>query len=449
MVIDASDNIVVSGLEYYPDGSFVTKYDSNGNKLWDINISNSKIKIEDIATDRNENIYVAGEYADTVNFIGQQLISKGSDDMFLAKLDPAGNMIWIKSSGNVEADMLTSIAIDNYDNIYLTGAFFDSISFTTPTIISPGHDGFLAKVDTNGQFQLVKASSVITPAASVTGYDLTLDNNGNIFFLAAIDGSVKFDTTIISGSLSGQMLKFDTAGTFLWSVEITNGLYTGAWSLKATDDTIYVGKNLSSSKWLRKYNQSGTFLSQIPIGNYDAIFQSMESSVYISKYLGVNSYELRPVGCAAGASDYSVFPDHTGTQILAKNNIFYFAGEFYATEYVIGPDTLSSPSARSIYIAKYDGASLATNIPDISEGRLIVSPNPGTGIFQITYLPSTLEKLKLKVISSSGQTVYSEVIPPAGVMFSRTIDLSGYAKGVYTVEVTGSKKREVKKLVLN
>lgn len=55
------------------------------------------------ALDQNENVYAVGAFRDSIevgtNSGPVKLVSKGNEDMFIAKIDPDGGLIWIKQVG--------------------------------------------------------------------------------------------------------------------------------------------------------------------------------------------------------------------------------------------------------------------------------------------------------------------------------------------------------------
>ena len=77
-------------------------------------------------------------------------------------------------------------------------------------------------------------------------------------------------------------------------------------------------------------------------------------------------------------------------------------------------------------------------------------PNPSSDIVNLIY-PSSESGYKINILNALGQVVYSTVISAADARVDvnkRTIDLSGFAKGIYTVSFESKNVRVHKKLVL-
>ena len=78
------------------------------------------------------------------------------EDCFIQKLDVNGNFIWVKQlSGGLHIN-ITSIDVDIYENVYLTGSFRGNIKYIQDNKIvsywtngNNGSDIFLAKIDEN------------------------------------------------------------------------------------------------------------------------------------------------------------------------------------------------------------------------------------------------------------------------------------------------------------
>ena len=152
--VDNVDNVVVAGYfrgvvdfdpspavvsytainSYYSD-SFVCKFDSAGNFNW-VKVFGGPKHDECYAmkVDANANIYISGEFAETIDFDpGPGTFTLSSQSMYqgyLLKLDVGGNFIWVKPVK--EADSLSmgygvSIHEDVQGNMYFLGQYFRTV----------------------------------------------------------------------------------------------------------------------------------------------------------------------------------------------------------------------------------------------------------------------------------------------------------------------------------
>jgi uncharacterized delta-60 repeat protein/gliding motility-associated-like protein len=180
VVIDPSGNVLVTGnfqvtVDFDPGpgvynmapggGSsniFVLKLDPSGNFIWANQMGGpADDGGSDIATDADGNVYTTGGFYGTADFdpgAGTfNLVSAGDRDVFVSKLNAAGQHVWAKGFGGTLGDYGTAISTDPSTNVYLSGYFFGTSdvdpgtgSFTITS--AGGTDGFVSKLDPSGNF---------------------------------------------------------------------------------------------------------------------------------------------------------------------------------------------------------------------------------------------------------------------------------------------------------
>src|SRR5689334_9048239 len=73
-----------------------------------------------IATDASGNIYVAGWFQSPIITFGSiTLATHGVQDIFIAKYDKTGNVLWAQSFGGGGSDVAMSVTCDAANNVYL------------------------------------------------------------------------------------------------------------------------------------------------------------------------------------------------------------------------------------------------------------------------------------------------------------------------------------------
>ncbi len=108
-----------------------------------------------IAVDASGNVYTTGDFRGTADFdpgIGTFTLSSAGSDIFISKLDAAGNLVWAKAMGGTSSDGGNSIAVDASGHVYTTGRFGGTADFDpgvgTFTLTSAGSgDIFISKLD--------------------------------------------------------------------------------------------------------------------------------------------------------------------------------------------------------------------------------------------------------------------------------------------------------------
>ncbi len=161
------------------DNGFIGKIDSFGNWLWVNNIGGSNPAVcWDLDVDDGGNISITGTFEHSVNFGTISLSSYGSYDIFVAKLDTNGNWQWAKNGGSSDGDQGKGVSIDNLGNVYITGHYFETC-YLGPYTLShdQGEDWFVAKLDTNGNWEW--ASRMYGEHYDV-GEGIDVNDNGDI-----------------------------------------------------------------------------------------------------------------------------------------------------------------------------------------------------------------------------------------------------------------------------
>ncbi len=179
---------------------FVAKINSSGTQQWIKTLGGTASDISlGIKADHTGNVYVVGSYRNTdvnanavTDFNGVTLNGKTSasqPDAYVAKLDPTGSQLWIKTIGGLTTDNATAVAIDLSGNVYVTGNYGNSPSngatvtdFNGATLLGRSssflHDVYVAKLNSSGNQQWIKTMG---GEDIEIGYGVAADENGNVY----------------------------------------------------------------------------------------------------------------------------------------------------------------------------------------------------------------------------------------------------------------------------
>jgi len=165
---------------------FIAKYDAEGNLLWARTAGGSSRDMAyAVSTDAADNVLVAGKFRDAAAFGETQLDAVDDTDAFVAKYSPDGNLIWAVSLGSRDDDAAHGLATDGDGNALLIGSFYGEMTVGETTLISlGGRDIFVAAYAPDG-----------TPISAQSGGGPG-DDNG--FGIAAASGGEAY----ITGSMS-------------------------------------------------------------------------------------------------------------------------------------------------------------------------------------------------------------------------------------------------------
>lgn len=275
-----------SGIPSRDSNGFITKINADGSAfIFSTYLSSGNRRethAKDIAVDSSGNVYITGTtqggmpvvnaIQDTCNWCGK-LYYGGGRDVFVTKLDSTGtNVLFSTYLGGDSADTGYAIAVDNSENIYITGDThspyvlwdsgaqdkpFPSTGPIPPMTVScndkaaNGYSAFAAKIDSS--YNLVYSTCLEIEAKS-TGRGIVADSAGNAYITGETRTSVDFPIVDpIQGVISGQRDAFVTVinsdgSGFLFSD------YLGGWlddygygiTLDEVGDLYIAGRTVSS-----------------------------------------------------------------------------------------------------------------------------------------------------------------------------------------------------------
>jgi len=130
------------------------------------------------------------------------LISTGGIDIFVSKLDALGNFVWAKQMGGTRNDLGLSIALDAVGNVYTTGFFYETADFdpgATFNLISAGsNDIFVSKLDAGGSFVCVEQMG---GAGADLARSIAIDASGNVYTTGYFRDTADFDPSLATSNL--------------------------------------------------------------------------------------------------------------------------------------------------------------------------------------------------------------------------------------------------------
>ncbi|TAK59381.1 MAG: T9SS type A sorting domain-containing protein, partial [Bacteroidetes bacterium] len=170
---------------------FVTKYNTFGQAQWAKRITGSGDEYSRcIAVDASGNSFITGQFSSSTLTSGSFSVSNaGSTDMFVAKLDPNGNALWLRGAGGPHIDSAFAVTVDNSGNAYVIGSFHSpTITFGSFTLTNQSMMGifgtlytdiFVVKYDPSGTVVWAEAYG---DSGVDEGRDIRVDASGNIYF---------------------------------------------------------------------------------------------------------------------------------------------------------------------------------------------------------------------------------------------------------------------------
>lgn len=312
------------------------------------------------SADQNGNTYITGTFGGTLSFPTQpnptQLTSAGSDDIFIAKYDASGNVLWATRAGGAGMDNGNSIKYDGFGNIYIVGSFTQSADFGSITLTNPiagSVNVFIAKCNAaTGAFVWVKQGAG-DDGYYRGGFGVTVDNAGDPYVTGTIGGtSTTFDPLPPLSTANRWwdifIIKYNSSGVAQWQSQVGSsdaGYNAESGYGIAVDNTgnVYVTGQFNGSPSLPTYFGNIALVSNGGGGFY-------ESGYFLAKYNPSISSWLWAVEGGGPGNDF-------GSKVsLDANGNPYVNGYVNSNSATFGSTTISEPGSSGYFVAKYSQA---------------------------------------------------------------------------------------------
>lgn len=226
--VDSDGNAYISGFfngtaDFDPSGGvdnrtavgdydcFLLKIMANGSYGWVKTFGGAgEDVIRSVASDRDNNVYVAGYYNATVDFDPSagvnNLTSAGGADVFVSKFQSNGNYIWTDSFGGTGDERGMGVTTDISNNVYVAGYFsgtcdFDPSAGINNIAVIGGYDAFLSQFRQDGSYSWTKQFGGL---ASEYGLSVSCNRGGNVFMTGYFSGTCDFDPTTASSNITSK-----------------------------------------------------------------------------------------------------------------------------------------------------------------------------------------------------------------------------------------------------
>ena len=459
IAVDAAGNIYVAGYFASPTITFdsftltntggtdntadlfLVKYNANGNVQWAKSTGGlGDDAASSIAVSASGDIYVAG-YFNSFNITFGTTILVNADninythDIFLAKYNTNGDVVWAISKGGMGLDMAYSVAVDTSGNAYMTGVFNSpTITLGSTTFTNDTTDGtpdiFLAKFDSNGNVVWAKKAG---GTSNDVAHSVAVDVSGNSYVAGEFRSStISFGSTTLTGSAypfnayHPFIAKYDANGNALWakSAQGVNQNNNGALSV-AVDAT--------GNSYVTGYFNSPDIIFGLTTLTNDTADGT--SDIFLAKYDSVGSLLW-----AKSAGDES--DDLANSVTVDASGNIYLAGGFYSPTITFGTTTLvntdNTTNTEDIFLAKTDGN--GTGIKEMNNTfNFSAFPNPALN--NITLI--TPQKTNIEILNIEGQIIKTFIFEKG----ESTINLEHMPAGIYIIKAQTGKGMAIRKFI--
>ncbi|HRP01635.1 MAG TPA: VWA domain-containing protein [Candidatus Kapabacteria bacterium] len=240
--------------------------------------------------------YVTGYFSGEFTIGSTKLVSKGKEDIFLAKFDNEGNLIWAQSAGSMEFDDRAYGVVTDYDgNVYLTGVTYDGVQFDN---FSPALEVqkipylFVTKFNAYGKY-LNSRFLGATPEyknLQMAGYKIGFEYKLGELPKIMVEGTYKGEYMDYNLNVYLPLSLIDTVFSFAMTpdLEITE-MYAAAknWTYTTKEanyisEAFYETDNFSGSLKIDRFNLNSKGKNDFWISKYSKIAQSVDISAAFS-----------------------------------------------------------------------------------------------------------------------------------------------------------------------
>lgn len=405
---------------------FLAKYDAGGDVLWARSAGGNATDISNgVAVDPDGNACIVGAFqSDSLSFGTTTLfntVTNGStEDVFVAKFDPDGNVLWARSAGGSSGsprDFGNAVAVDGNGNVCIGGYFrSQNMAFGPFLLTNIGQaDAFIAKYDANGDVLWARSEA---GGGGDLCTALDVDASGNIYAAGHYySNSITIGTTTLTNTNNVHdlfMAKYDADGNPLWArgasgngddwctglaADASGNMIVTGWfnGFPITFGSLTLPNAGSKDIFIAKYSTLGEVLWAQSAGEgyaeeSGAIATDASGSVYLTGLFGIsisfgsttinggvgsNVFVAKydPDGDALWALGASGIVDEQGSGIAVEGaDNLYVTGSFDSPSLACGPDTLLNTGPSDVLIANLN---LVMSLQDRDPfSGIEVYPNP-------------------------------------------------------------------------
>lgn len=417
----------------------LAKYDLNGTLIWARSAGGwGGEKALGVSYDAVGNIYICGQYKDTMSFAGITTLypygPQGERDIFIAKYNSNGDFQWAKSAGSTGRDEALSIKTDQWGNSYICGMYSDGANFSGTILNAAGTmgylDGFIAKYDSNGTLQWVKGGG---GDYDDVAWSLTMDNAGKVYVSGEFNGYATFGTLSVVAVPGNQLTDGYIAaynpntGVPEWITSISGTLLQRARGIGTDGTNLFI---------------TGQFGGTTNFGT-NTITAVDSADIFIAGLSNTGTFQW--VKTVTGPADaFEPLGYESGNAVTGDASGLVYATGGVLNGGTFGSTILSGYTRTDAFVTRINTA-VGINELSSKNNNLRVYPNPSNGLVNVDISQFDNQKMNISIINYLGQITEAKTQRSTSNL---TIDLSNYQKGIYFIEIRSDEKLERAKIII-
>jgi hypothetical protein len=305
---------------------------------------------KDICADAQGNVIVTGYFSRTVDFDPgsgvSNLNSGGATDIFLAKYDTSGRLLWAKGFSGTGIDMPHTVKANTLGQIVVVGYFSETVNFNPDAsggvrTSQGGRDAFIVEYEPDGRFRWVVTYG---GAGDDDATDLVFDADDRVHVTGAFAGQVNLDPQgsallTSAGGTDVLLAEYDAYGRYESAVRFGGTGQDAGYALALTGVQLVLG---------------GTFQGRVDLGAGSAaqtVTSRGSSDIFVARFHVSDVFQS--VVTIGGAGFDLLAPG--GLDVDADGWVVA-TGSFQATASFDATTTRSSSGDDDLFLASYDAA---------------------------------------------------------------------------------------------
>ena len=283
------------------------------------------------------------------------LNSAGSFDIFIARYNPDGSLVWARHAGGTEADYAGAIAAFPDDSTVVTGTFDDSATFgegePNETVLTAewlaGPEIFIARYNPDGSLAWAKQAGGYH-SEDVHGVTTLSDDSFVVtgdFYQSTTFGEGEPNETKLVAPAGGYpdifIARYDPGGTLAWANQAGGTGYDKSWSITTLSD--------NSTVLTGGFYGSATFGQGDP--NETVLYSESKTDIFVARY--------NPDGSLAWAKQASGILYDYGYGVTTLSDDSTVVTGYFSASTTFGPGepgetVLITLGHKDIFIARYN-----------------------------------------------------------------------------------------------
>ena len=421
---------------------YLAKTDTLGKIIWDKLIGGTEINWANDFKITHDKGYIIAGYTN--------LNSENGYDVLLIKTDSSGKVLWKKTYGGTDWDLGYSVIEDKEHNFLVAGSTY-SYSYEDA-------DVYLIKTDSAGDTLWTRHYGGIGEDAA---YCIDTTNHSDYL----LSGVTRKET---DSTYDAYLLKINKNGDTLFTKKYGDTLDDKFYCARQIDETDYIVCGTTQNYGAKGYDQWILKLDTLGNVQWTRVFVNAGNEELFDikqdwQHNFVTTGYTTTYGAGAGDVTATMYSNdgwfvNGGNYGGPKYDVSYSINFTKDSGYICTGTTYSyGIGISNIYFIKTDKTFHSNMVPtaevdviEIKAGENFscsAFPNPTSGLLKININNEEKEIVNFKIFNIIGEEIFADSFKSINSYYSKTIDISNFADGVYIVQISDNKYTSSLKII--